>query len=75
MISLPPAKLSVFSLVAGILQPFLVKYQTADPMIPYLYTDLFNIIKKIINLTVNPDIMIKCIDIADLKKCRSVQQM
>ena len=75
MISLPPAKLSVFSLVAGILQPFLVKYQTADPMIPYLYTDLFNIIKKIINLTVNPDIMITCIDIADLKKCRSVQQM
>ena len=75
MISLPPAKLSVFSLVAGILQSFLVKYQTVDPMIPYLYTDLFKIIKKIMNLMVNPVIMIKCINIADLKKCRSVQQM
>ena len=75
MISLPPAKLSVFSLVAGILQSFLVKYQTADPMIPYLYTNLFKIIKKIMNLMVNPDIMVKCINIADLKKCRSVRQM
>ena len=75
MISLPPAELSVFSLVAGILQSFLVKYQTVDPMIPYLYTDLFKIIKKIMILMVNPDIMIKCINIADLKKCRSVQQM
>ena len=62
-----PAKLSFFSFVAGILQPFLVKYQTDDPMVPYLYNDVFNISKKIMNLIVKPDIMIKCISDAELK--------
>ena len=36
-------------------------------MVPYLYNDLFNIIKKIMNLIVKPDMMIKCINVADLK--------
>ena len=62
-----PAKLSFFSFIAGILQPFLITYQTDDPMVPYLYNDLFNIIKKVMSLIVKPDIMIKCISGADLK--------
>ena len=36
-------------------------------MVLYLYNDLFNIIKKIVNLIVKPEIMIKCINVADLK--------
>ena len=36
-------------------------------MVPYLYNELFNIIKKIMNLIVKSDIMIKCINGADLK--------
>ena len=36
-------------------------------MVPYLYNKLFNIIKKIMNLIVKSDIMIKCINGADLK--------
>ena len=62
-----PAKLSFFSFVAEILQPFFVKYQTNDPMVPYFHNDLFNIIKKIMNLIVKPDIMVKCFNGADLK--------
>ena len=55
-----PAKLSFFSFIA------LIKYQTDDPMVPYLYNDLLNIIKKIVNLIVKPDIMINWIHDADL---------
>ena len=33
------AKLSFYSYVASHLEPFLVKYQTKKPMLPYLYTD------------------------------------
>ena len=36
-------------------------------MVPYLYNELFNIIKKIMNLIVKPDIMVKCINGADLE--------
>ena len=36
-------------------------------MVPYLYNNLFNIIKKTINLTVKPDTSIKCINGANLK--------
>ena len=36
-------------------------------MVPYLYNNLFNIIKKTINLTIKPDISIKCINGANLK--------
>ena len=61
-----PAKLNFFSFIAGVLQQFLVEYQTDDPMFPYLYNDLFKFIKKIINLIVIPDVMIKCIYGADL---------
>ena len=36
-------------------------------MVPYFHNDLFNIIKKIMNLIVKPDIMVKCFNGADLK--------
>ena len=36
-------------------------------MVPYVYNELFNIIKKIMNLIVKPDIMVKCINGADLE--------
>ena len=62
-----PAKLSFLSFIAGVLQPFLITYQTDDPMVPYLSNDLFNIIKKVMSLIVKPDIMIKSVSGADLK--------
>ena len=31
-----PAKLTFFSFIAGILQPTLVKYQSDEPMVPYM---------------------------------------
>ena len=36
-------------------------------MVPYLYNDLFKIIKEIMNLIVKPDIMVNCINGADPK--------
>ena len=34
------AKLSFFSFIAGLLKPYLTKYQTDQPMIPFLAKDL-----------------------------------
>ena len=37
---LTPVKLNFFSYFASIFQPFLMKYQTDKPMIPYLHSDI-----------------------------------
>ena len=37
--SLTMVKLSCFSFFASLFQPFLLKYQTNNPMMPYLYPD------------------------------------
>ena len=37
---LTPTKLKFFCFISGILQPFLLKYQTDKPMVPYLYSDI-----------------------------------
>lgn len=55
--ALTPAKVSFFSLIAGILEPFLKKYQTAQPMIPFLYDDLIRIILELLKKFVKPVIL------------------
>ena len=40
-----PLKLSFFSYMASLLQPFLKKYQSDKPLIPYLYDDLTKVLK------------------------------
>ena len=62
-----PAKLNFFSFIAGLFQPFLLQYQTDNPMVPYLYNDLITLIKKIMNLIVKPEIVKECANAADLK--------
>ena len=54
------AKLSLFICVAGILKPYLKKYQTDMPMIPYMYDDLQKIIKIIHELIITTDVIAKC---------------
>ena len=53
-------KLHFFAYVANIVEPFLVKYQTDNPMIPFLYFDLNEIIIKLLEIIVKPDILEKC---------------
>ena len=53
-------KLHFFAYVANIVEPFLVKYQTDNPMIPFLYFDLKEIIIKLLEIIVKPDVLEKC---------------
>ena len=45
-----PVKLSFFSYFASIFEPFLRKYQTRDPMIPYLYNDIIRLLHSILQV-------------------------
>ena len=47
---LMPANLQFFSCIAGIIQPFLAKYQSDKPVMPYLYSDILKLIKKLMQL-------------------------
>ena len=44
------AKLSFFSFIAGLLKPYLTKYQTDQPMIPFLAKDLEAMYKSLMRL-------------------------
>ena len=57
---LTTAKLSFFSYIASILQPFLTKYQTQKPMIPYLYGDLSKVYKSLLEVIIKDDILEEC---------------
>ena len=46
--------------IANIVEPFLVKYQTDNPTIPLLYFDLKEIIIKLLEIIVKPDVLEKC---------------
>ena len=51
------ARLNFFSYVAGFFKPFLKSYQSNSPMIPYLYTDLSELVKKILQLFIRADVI------------------
>ena len=44
------AKLNFFAFIAGILKPFLVLFQTDNPMLPFMYDELSEISKRLIVL-------------------------
>ena len=48
-------KLKGFIFVAKILQPFLAKYQSNDPLVPYLASDIFSIVKRLFALVLKDD--------------------
>lgn len=64
---LTKVKLKFFCFVAGILKPFLTKYQSDRPMVPYLYKDIIDMIKKLMYLIVKPDIIDKCVTLTDYR--------
>ena len=64
---LTPAKLQFFSFFASLFEPFLVMYQTDQPMIPYMYNDLQKLLRKLILLIVKPDLLLNCKSATDMK--------
>ena len=54
------AKLSFFSYVASLLEPFLTKYQTNCPMVPYLYTDLTALFRSLMKVIVRDAVLEQC---------------
>ena len=43
--NLTEPKLTFFSYFVSLFLPILVKYQTQNPMLPYLYTDIVNLFR------------------------------
>ena len=62
------AKLEVFSFFASQFQPFLVTYKTDNLEVPFLYQDLFKLIRQNMQLIVKPDLLRKCESRRYLKK-------
>ena len=62
-----PAKLEIFCFITEIVKPFLTKYQTDKPMVPYLYHDIVRIIRRLMQLIVKPEILDKCSTFLDYK--------
>ena len=54
------AKLQFFSFVSNIVEPFLKKYQTDQPIIPFLYCDLKDSVIKLLDIIVEHKIIEKC---------------
>ena len=52
-------KLHMFISLSGLLQPFLVKYQTSAPMIPLSLDDIKSLLISLCSQVVKPDIMAK----------------
>ena len=55
--TLTSAKSGFFGFVATHIEPFLVKYQTDQPMVPFLYDDLTSICRKLLELIVKPSLI------------------
>ena len=53
------AKLKFFSFVSDIVEPFLKKYQSDKPMIPFMYEDLKDLVSRLLELFVKPAILEK----------------
>lgn len=63
-----PAKLEFFKFVAQKLEPFLKKYQTDKPMIPFLYADLFVLIRSVAKTIVKKQVFDAATSTAKLLK-------
>ena len=54
------AKLNFFSFLAGHLLPYLTSYQSQKPMIPFLHSDLQQLVKKLLGLAIKSELIDKC---------------
>ena len=51
---LMPAKLHFFDHIASIIEPYLKRYQTDKPMVPFMYHDLKDIVYQVLEIIVKP---------------------
>ena len=54
------AKLKFFSYMCSLVEPYLTKYQTKKPMVPFMYNDLKRLFSSLLKLIVKPDVLEKC---------------
>ena len=57
---LTPAKLSFFSYFASLFEPFLLKYQTQNPILPCHYTDLVALFRSVLKLIIKDEVVENC---------------
>ena len=57
---LTPVKLSFFSYFASLFEPFLLKYQTKNPMQPYFYTDFVDLFRSVLKLIIKDEVVQNC---------------
>ena len=50
------------------MQPFLTKCQSYKPIIPYLYSDILELIKNLMQLIVKPDLLEECESYLDFRR-------
>ena len=62
------AKLQFFSFVSSIAEPYLRKYQTDKPMIPFVYFDLKDLVIKLLDIIVKPTVINNCKSRKQLKE-------
>ena len=62
------SKLQYFSYIASHFEPYLTLYQTDQPMLPYMFDDILELIKNILSLFLKPSVIENCKISADLLK-------
>ena len=62
------AKFQFFSFVGSLFKPFLTKYQTSWPMLPYMYDDLKELVRNVLQLYVKYEVIEKCKAASDYKQ-------
>lgn len=53
-------KLPIFENVSSLMEPFLTRYQTDQPMIPFIYFNLKNLMLKLLEIVVKPATFENC---------------
>ena len=53
-------KLQFFNYVANIVEPFLRKYQTDQPMVPFLFLHSKDTVTKLFEIIIKPEFLEKC---------------
>ena len=54
------AKFNFFSFLAGRLLPYLTRYQSQKPMIPFLHDDIQQLVKELLSLTIKSEVTDNC---------------
>ena len=63
-----------FSLVSGLVQPFLTLFQTDKPMIPFVYLSVKDLVLKLLEIIVKPIVLKSCSNGCKLKTFCSANQ-